>query len=99
MTCSLRFAEVTQTNKDTERTRKMKLSTNSGVVTVNKKTAYGKWLAAYCKTGAWTGAGTIASIWDIASVRKPQGVTWTAWGRLCGGITLNGVGVRVAFCG
>ena len=75
----------------------MELTTNSGIVPVNKRTSYGKWLAAYCKTGAWTGARTIADIWGIASVRKPQGVTWSAWGRLCGNLTLNGVGIIVVF--
>lgn len=69
----------------------MELTTTSGVLTVNRRSAYGKWLAAYCETGAWTGANTLHSIWTIAGTHKPNGVTWTAWGRICGNITRNGV--------
>jgi hypothetical protein len=63
----------------------MEIITKSGAIQVNRRTPYGKWLAAYCTTGAWTGWSTIQAMWKNAQ-NKPQGVTWAAWGHICGNI-------------
>ncbi len=62
----------------------MEILTNSGAVQVNKKTPYGKWLAGYVSTGAWSGAETLRSIWKNFGVKKIKGCTWYAWGQVCG---------------
>lgn len=74
----------------------MEIITESGAVYVNKSKPYGKWLAAYCATGAWTGWATLADVWANAKSIKPQGVTWAAWGRICGILTYNHIHISLA---
>ncbi len=64
----------------------MNINTKSGIVTVNKKTSYGKWLIGYTSTDAWTGWYTIEQTWEKNKDRKPAGCSWQAWGVICGSI-------------
>ena len=57
----------------------------SGNVTINKKSAYGKWLLGWAAGGGWTGAVTLGSQWSRAKMLKShvqQGVSWFALGLL-----------------
>lgn len=74
----------------------MEIKTASGVECVNKRTPYGKWLSAYSATGAWTGWQTLSAVWHIAQKSRPCGVTWAAWGAICGNLTRNGVKIALA---
>lgn len=62
----------------------MEIKTNSGTVSINKKTPYGKWLIGYVSTGAWSGWRTLEKIWDKCKDIKPNGCSWQAWGVVCG---------------
>ena len=41
----------------------MEVKTQSGTITVNKRSPYGKFLRAYIDAGAWTGHATVAAAW------------------------------------
>ena len=62
----------------------MEIITKSGIVRVNKRSNYGKWLIGYTSTGAWTGGYTIRNTWENNKEKKPKGCSWTAWGAICG---------------
>lgn len=62
----------------------MIITTKSGNVTINKRSAYGKWLIGYTSTDAWSGWGTVRSTWTNWHDKKPSGCSWHAWGRICG---------------
>ena len=64
----------------------MEIKTSSGIVTINKRTPYGKWLIGYTQTNAWTGWYTIEQTWNNNKDRKPKGCSWQAWGIICGSI-------------
>jgi len=64
----------------------MEIMTKSGAVTVNKRTPYGKWLAGYVTTNAWTGWHTLESTWNRQKSNKPKGCSWKAWGIICGNV-------------
>ena len=64
----------------------MKIITKSGIVNVNKRSNYGKWLVGYTSTNAWTGGYTIERTWKNFSSKKPKGCSWRAWGEICGQI-------------
>lgn len=64
----------------------MEIKTNSGMVKVNKRTPYGKWLMGYCSTDAWSGWWTLEHTWREQKDRKPTGCSWYAWGVICGSI-------------
>lgn len=62
----------------------MEINTNSGVVVVNKRTPYGKWLIGYTNSGAWSGWSTLDTTWRNQKDNKPNGCSWEAWGFVCG---------------
>lgn len=64
----------------------MKVITKSGVVSINRRTHYGKWLLGYMTTGAWSGWFTIEKTWDTQKGLKPNGCSWFAWGVICGNV-------------
>lgn len=64
----------------------MEIITKSGAMTVNKRTSYGKWLAGYVTTNAWTGWHTVNSTWNHQKNNKPKGCSWKAWGIICGSV-------------
>lgn len=61
----------------------MEVKTDSGVVNINKRTPYGKWLIGYMNTGAWAGWYTLEKIWESHKNLKPDGCSWQAWGVVC----------------
>jgi hypothetical protein len=60
----------------------MKINTASGLVSVNARSAYGKWLQGWKAGGGWTGWGTLADAWKRAQTLKTPDVSWSALGRL-----------------
>ena len=70
----------------------MEITTASGVVKVNKRTPYGKWLSGYVSTGAWTGWNTVKCAWERQEGEKPKGCSWYAWGVICGRIWKERIG-------
>jgi hypothetical protein len=61
----------------------MKVVTKSGVISVNKRSPYGKWVISYCKAGGWSGSCTLENMWNLNKKKKPKGCSWEAWGELC----------------
>ena len=76
----------------------MEIKTKSGVEIVNKQSHYGKWVVGYCSTPAWSGANTLWYTWKLARNCKPDGVSWTAYGEICGRLVYQGVFVGRIFC-
>lgn len=64
----------------------MIITTKSGNVTINKRSAYGKWLIGYTSTDAWSGRATVRSTWNKWHDKKPSCCSWYAWGFICGNI-------------
>lgn len=61
----------------------MLIETASGMVPVNKRTPYAKWLTGWKKAGAWTGWSTLEFAWRYAKESgKPEGCSWEAYGFL-----------------
>lgn len=75
----------------------MQIKTSSGIVTVNKRSHYGQFLLGYVCTPAWTGASTLADVWSNAWKCKPVGVSWFAYGKICGTMVWNGVQINRVF--
>jgi len=60
----------------------MKIVTASGKVTINKRSAYGKWLQGWISCDGFTGASTLSDAWDRATVIKTNGCSWECLGKL-----------------
>lgn len=55
----------------------------SGNVSVNKRSAYGKWLLGWIDGGGWTGVFELGKAWNYAlDCGKPDGCSWYAYGLL-----------------
>lgn len=75
----------------------MEIKTKSGIVRVNKRSNYGKWLQGYVSTGAWTGWNTIEKTWNNYADKKPKGCSWNAWGVICGQV-INPLHAKLKEC-
>jgi hypothetical protein len=60
----------------------MIIKTASGNITINKKSAYGKWLMGWISEGGFTGTQTLTVSWDRAITLKPSGCSWYSLGAL-----------------
>lgn len=61
----------------------MEVITASGVLNLNKRNAYTKWLCGWIKGGGYTGWATLQDVWNTAkSAGKPNGCSWYAYGLL-----------------
>lgn len=61
----------------------MKVTIASGEITINKRSASGKWLQGWMAGNGWTGLYTLAKAWEYCADRKPSGCSWYAYGLLC----------------
>lgn len=43
----------------------MKIKTDSGEITVSKRSRYGAWLQGRIDAGGWTGHRTVSAAWDL----------------------------------
>lgn len=59
-----------------------KMATASGLIKVNKKSAFGKWLQGWKDGGGWTGAATLEKAFERANNLKDVGVSWYMLGKL-----------------
>lgn len=66
----------------------MKIKTDSGNVTINKRSAYGKWLQGYVSTGAFSGVHMLRHCWYNSQVIKRQ----------CPSVSWHDLGVLVGIC-
>ncbi len=64
----------------------MKIKTDSGLVEINKRSPYGKFLQAYIETGAFSGSGTLAAAWRMANDFKASypSLSWPDIGKMTG---------------
>ena len=62
----------------------MEINTNSGVVSVNKNSNYGKWLKGWTDANAFSGSQTLEEVWKRCSWNKPNGCSWYAYGYIMG---------------
>jgi hypothetical protein len=65
----------------------MNIRTNSGTITINQRSAYGKFVRAYIGTGAFSGAYTLSRAWKYANMLRTalaEDVSWRAVGLLVG---------------
>jgi hypothetical protein len=60
----------------------MIIKTASGNITINKKSAYGKWITGWIDEGGYTGVYTLKEAWERAINIKPAGCSWYALGQL-----------------
>lgn len=59
----------------------MIIKTDSGNVTLNKKSHYAKWLQGWIDGGGFSGAFTLEKAWSHALLLgKPSGCSWYAYG-------------------
>jgi hypothetical protein len=68
-----------------ERGQIVKLLTESGLLTLNKRTPYAKWLSGRKEAGGWTGARTLRRAWTRAQMLQRtarQHIPWYELGRL-----------------
>lgn len=61
----------------------MRVKTDSGYVTINKRTPNGKWLLGWLDGGGFSGVYTLGKAWERAlNAGKPTGCSWYAYGLL-----------------
>ena len=60
----------------------MIIQTASGAVTINKKSAYGKWLNGWIFGNGLTGSYTLSQAWERAQKIKLDGCSWRCLGIL-----------------
>jgi hypothetical protein len=58
----------------------MKIKTQSGMIVVNKRSHYAKWLRGWISGGGWTGYITIQNAYKRAEHIKRHDVSWNALG-------------------
>jgi hypothetical protein len=56
--------------------------TASGMIRINSKSAYGKWIQGWKDGGGWTGAATLHDAFERAQQIKDSGVSWYMLGKL-----------------
>jgi hypothetical protein len=70
------------------------IETKSGIIEINKRTPYGKFVIGYTATHGWSGAQTLKEAWTHAIEIKNTDYTSISWedmGRLLGNLQWNGV--------
>lgn len=75
----------------------MIVATKSGKLSVDARSHYCKWVIGFCSTPAWSSAYTLWEVWRVANPLKPAGVSWSAYGKICGILCYNGVPISSAF--
>lgn len=81
-TCSLVNYGKDCQNNPVEQDVKGKIATASGMIRVNKKSAYGKWVQGWKDGNGWTGHTTLAHAFNRAQTLKESGVSWYMLGKL-----------------
>lgn len=60
----------------------MIIQTASGNVTLNKRSAYGKWLQGWISANGFTGVQTLSQAWGRAQKIKRNGCSWYCLGSI-----------------
>ena len=60
----------------------MIIKTASGNISINKKSAYGKWLQGWISGNGFTGCETLSNAWNRAQSIKQNGCSWYSLGKL-----------------
>lgn len=60
----------------------MIINTQSGPMSINKRTSYGKWILGWVAGGGWSGIATLNSVYNRACRIKLKGCSWYALGVL-----------------
>ena len=75
----------------------MRIGTASGVITIDKDSAFGLWLQGWKEGKGWTGRATLASAWARAQEIRPADCSWKTLGRLMAGE--QALGKELAYAG
>lgn len=61
----------------------MRIQTESGIISGNKRDSYVKWVQGWIDGNGWSGHSTLVSAWKQAQAQhKPKGCSWYAYGYL-----------------